>query len=86
MDLATESGSDINLSRALGRLESVTQSHMLPTKLKIMRNLSTPDVWMHGTTSASQFHPMSLHWTRKLYISYTFKAFLQCELAGAERG
>lgn len=61
MDLATESGSNINLSRALGRLESVTQSHMLPTKLKIMRNLSIPDVWMHGTTSASQFHPMSLH-------------------------
>ena len=52
----------------------------------MMKILFILGVWIYEAISVSQFGPVSLHWTMKLYISYTSKAFFQCEFSDAERG
>lgn len=47
MALTTESVSDINLEKALGKLESATQPHTLPTSLKLMGNRPTVENWRY---------------------------------------
>ena len=55
MDMVTETGSDVNLSRAD---QCATHLHWLDV---IMENLFTLGVWIYEAINVSQIGPASLH-------------------------
>ena len=55
MDMVTETGSDVNLSRAD---YCETQLHLFHV---IMKNLFTLSVWIYETINVSKFGPVALH-------------------------